>query len=213
MKQTFAILLLHLVNMTMMRNLSSAFVTPTPKPGVLRVLSASSRSRPVFHPPAFAPRTTPLSLFGGLVGDKKTHAHDDELISFSKLPVDQYPALLEYVRQWAKLLEGEKLTTPFKVVTSDKGAKILFTPKEATYKNKSEERAVEEGTADSETKKKPSMQGGVEIRVEEKNGEVVITAKRCNMDEDTMIREMSEETIVDGLKKAMQVWTKDHTNK
>jgi hypothetical protein len=148
-------------------------------------------------------------LFGGLVGDKKTN--DDELISFSKLPIDQYHALLEYVRQWAKLLESERLTTPVKVVTTDEGAKILFMPKEIAYKSKSEERAAEEGN--TENKKKPSMNGGIEIRVEKSDGEVVIRAKRCDMDEDTMIREMSEEAIVDGLKKAIHVWTKDHANK
>jgi hypothetical protein len=155
-------------------------------------------------------------LSGGdnLVGDKKTNDYDEEqLISFSKLPVGQYDALVEYVRQWAKLLEGSKgLTTPVKVVTTDDGAKILFKPKQTTYKSKSEERAAEEGTTDNK-KKAPMQEGGVEIWVEKKNNEVVVQAKRCDMDEDTMIREMSEETIVDGLKKAMNVWKKDHANK
>jgi hypothetical protein len=208
MKPTFAMILFHLVITMRMLTLSSAFVTPTtPK----HQLSTSSLTRSVVYPRAFLPRTPLLSLFDGPVGDKKTD--DDELITFSKLPADQYDGLSEYVRQWAMLLEseGSGLTTPVKVVTSDEGARILFKPKQTAYKNKNEERAEEEGTA--EKKKEPKKEGGVEILVKKLNGEVVVQATRCDMDEDTMIREMSEETIVDGLKKAINVWKKDHAKK
>lgn len=208
MKQTSAMFLFHLVVITMNTG-SSAFVTPTPK----HQLWASSLTRSVVHPLPFVPRTTFLSLFDGLTGDKKTD--DDELITFSNLPADQYDGLSEYVRQWAMLLESEEggsgLTTPVKVVTSAEGAKILFKPKQIAYKSKDEERAAEEGTA--EKKKEPKKQGGVEILVKKLDNEVEVRAKRCDMDEDTMIREMSEQTIVDGLKKAINVWKKDHAKK
>ena len=209
MKKTFAMFLFHLVLITMgMLTPSSALVMPTPKHQV----SVSSLTRSGVHSRPFVPSSTVLFLFNGLAGDKKTD--NDELISFSKLPVDQYDGLLEYVRQWAMLLEsegGSRLTTPVKVITSAEGAKILFKPKQSAYKSKDEERALEEGTA--EKKKEPKKEGGVEILVKKLDSEVVVLARRCDMDEDTMIREMSETSIVDGLKKAINVWKKDHAKK
>ena len=50
--------------------------------------------------------------------------------------------------------------------------------------------------------------GGVEILVEEQ--QLQVRVKRCETDEDTMIKEMSEETILKELKVALDVWKKDH---
>ena len=53
------------------------------------------------------------------------------------------------------------------------------------------------------------MEGGVEIRVEKlSNGEFQLTARRCDTDEDTMVKEMSEQAIVSELKQAFDAWKK-----
>ena len=154
-------------------------------------------------------RSTSLFLLGGLFGSDEDKNDSDELASFANFPSNQYDGLTEYIRQWAKILETEgSLTTPIQVTAEDQGVKILFKPKESTYKSKDEERAAEEGTA--EKKKEPQKEGGVQVMVEQDGDEVKVVATRCEMDEDTMIREMSEEAIISGLKKAINVWKKDH---
>ena len=158
------------------------------------------------------PAIVSSNLFGGLFGSSDTkNDSDEELASFADFPASQKDGLTEYIREWAKLLETEgSLTTPIQVMsTPDQGVQILFRPKESTYQSKDEERAAEEGTA--EKKSEPQKQGGVQVMVEEQDGgKVKVAAKRCEMDEDTMIREMSEEAILSGLKKAINVWRKDH---
>ena len=53
-------------------------------------------------------------------------------------------------------------------------------------------------------------EGGVEILVEQlENGDIQVIAKRCDFDEDTMIKEMSESAILEQLKKAIGVWKKE----
>jgi NACalpha-BTF3-like transcription factor len=89
------------------------------------------------------------------------------------------------------------------------GVCIIFKPKKTSYKSKAEEDAVREGKGESKKKKDPPKEGGVEIRVEKlTKGEVQLVAKRCEVDEDTMIKEMSEETIIAELKKAIDTWKK-----
>ena len=148
-----------------------------------------------------------LFLFEGLFGQKDTG--DDDLATFS-LPADQSDALAEYIRQWAGTLPDSKLlTTPVEIVAMDDGAQILFRPKESTYKSKEEELATEEGMQeeDAMSDEKSIKQGGVEVLVD---GEGEVVARRCEMEEGTMIREMSEEAIVESLKKAMDVWKSEH---
>ena len=36
-----------------------------------------------------------------------------------------------------------------------------------------------------------------------------VLARRCNIDEDTMIKEMSEEAILNELKKAIRIWKEE----
>jgi hypothetical protein len=185
-------------------------------------------TRAVHHP--LTTTTTSLHLFEGLFGSQTDVSKEDaekELARFANLPAAQFDGVSEYVRQWAKLLETERssdLRTPVKVVSTAEGAKILFQPKRNDYKNKHEERASEgttnqpkrAPTADGENvfvekqRRKPK-QGGVEILVQQANGGTQVLARRCDMDEDTMVREMSEEWIIHGLKAAMKVWQKDHT--
>ena len=61
---------------------------------------------------------------------------------------------------------------------------------------------------------KQKKEGGIEILVEEvskKDGkfELRVRAKRCNMDDNTVIKEMSEETILKRLEEAVEAWEKE----
>eukprot|EP00557_Chaetoceros_sp_GSL56_P009128 CAMPEP_0176493726 /NCGR_PEP_ID=MMETSP0200_2-20121128/9700_1 /TAXON_ID=947934 /ORGANISM="Chaetoceros sp., Strain GSL56" /LENGTH=663 /DNA_ID=CAMNT_0017891403 /DNA_START=154 /DNA_END=2141 /DNA_ORIENTATION=+ len=84
----------------------------------------------------------------------------------------------------------------------------------SAYRSKDEERQVERETPSKSTSSKDQInsmrqkkQGGVEILVEEvaqKEGssQLRVRAKRCNMDDDTVVKEMSEATIVKSLEEA-----------
>ncbi len=94
----------------------------------------------------------------------------------------------------------------------------------SSYKSKSEERELEQqrpaGAANANagaSKFKPLRQkkeGGVEIICEELssgNGkfELRVRARRCNMDDATVVKELSEETILKRLGEAVEVWKKE----
>ncbi len=94
----------------------------------------------------------------------------------------------------------------------------------SSYKSKDEEKRVESQRSDSSyTSNKPQQQpvsskrqrreGGVEILVEQTvdvNGkfDLRVRARRCNMDDNTVVKELSEETILKQLSKAVEVWMK-----
>ena len=55
-------------------------------------------------------------------------------------------------------------------------------------------------------------QGGVEVLVDKVDGDLLqVRAQRCEIEEGTMIKEMSEATILKELQKAMDVWKKEHS--
>eukprot|EP00568_Trieres_chinensis_P007980 CAMPEP_0183309332 /NCGR_PEP_ID=MMETSP0160_2-20130417/25020_1 /TAXON_ID=2839 ORGANISM="Odontella Sinensis, Strain Grunow 1884" /NCGR_SAMPLE_ID=MMETSP0160_2 /ASSEMBLY_ACC=CAM_ASM_000250 /LENGTH=130 /DNA_ID=CAMNT_0025473343 /DNA_START=369 /DNA_END=761 /DNA_ORIENTATION=+ len=119
------------------------------------------------------------------------------------------------------------LTTPVKVFPSDgvpdeegvvsvSGVRLVFqaTKTGNAYKSKDEEKASKQddefGASDSSEVDEAKKEGGVEILVEKLNdGEVRVRARRCDLDEDTMIKEMSEENIINKLKEAINVWKKE----
>ena len=150
---------------------------------------------------------------------------DKELACITSVSDDKYDALSEYIVAWSKLLandpKGNGLTTPITVdasypdpgddVANVSGVKILFlkTKTGDAYKSKEEERAIEEGD-EEDAPEKDVKEGGVELLVEQlKDGTVRLRAKRCEVDEDTIIKEMSEEAIVNGVKKAVDVFNKE----
>mmetsp|Transcript_39664 Transcript_39664/g.64935 ORF Transcript_39664/g.64935 Transcript_39664/m.64935 type:complete len:218 (-) Transcript_39664:79-732(-) len=133
--------------------------------------------------------------------------------------------------------KGTGLTTPVLVRKSRKppsdfdgvvdrsGVQILFqtTNTGDRYKSATEEKKNEKarnsGGDGSEPKKSPSSttlvvakgrkEGGVEVLVEKTtDGNIRIRARRCNMDNKTIVKEMSEEVIVRSLKKAVETWVK-----
>lgn len=180
-----------------------------------------------------------LHLFGMFGDDKKKDDPDYELIRFSSLEKVSssrnddtnrtYGGMKEFIREWSLFLTGEEqqkefgLTTPVKIsvfedasslllknennIESCFGVKMLFQNKNTGYKSKNEEK---EKKKEENTK----SEGGVLLMVESTTeNEVRVIARRCDIEEGTMIKEMSEETIVGKLKEAMAAWKKEQSLK
>jgi hypothetical protein len=153
---------------------------------------------------------------------------------------DQLNALVEYITEWATLFAQsyKGLTTPVRceilpanaaattamlpssIAQQPSKVRLLFQPTATGkyYVGKDEERE-----SDREGKSLPSApvrssrlsrEGGIEFTVEVWNTEplsVRARAKRCNYGPDTIVKELSEETIVSQFKKCIDVWKKDHS--
>lgn len=168
-------------------------------------------------------------------GDRVSDSKEKELATFPKLATTntdvKFEGLLGFLSDWSKNFEQNRkemgLTTAVKVFSSleeDKqpdsnilktaGVRIVFQRSKTgdSYKNKKEEDAAKRG--EGETKQKaPPKEGGVQIQVEKlASGELQVRARRCDVEEDTMIKEMSEEAIISQLKKAIQVWKKEYAD-
>jgi hypothetical protein len=173
---------------------------------------------------------TRLQLLGGIFGGtKKTDdGISDDLASY-KLSVhesgrDTVGAVTEYVIQWAHLLfEGPDrigLTTPVRVHPTSTGVQILFQKANTGYgdKDKKDDNMKAEQKSSQQTEnsvKRNAKQGGIEVVVavdDDDSRSVRVVARRCDMDEDTMIKEMSESTILHELKEAISVWKKNHSD-
>ena len=203
----------------------AAFV-PTMMPSSL---VRTNRAPTLVTNPAFFPsprqNTVPLNLFFG----KDKSADHDELKKFPKLGSDtKFESLSLYIQTWSKQTfteDGGKksgLTTPVTLimlpdtqsseddnVVAVSGVQLVFKPTKTgnAYTSKNEEKAQENGGGSQ--KKKPKKEGGVEIIVEKlKDGQVQVRARRCELDEDTMIKSMSEETILGKLNSAVKAWKK-----
>ena len=117
--------------------------------------------------------------------------------------------------------------SPFDGVVERSGVRVLFrtTNTGDRYKSASEERMDERargGGGTTSAKKSPSSppsaprptsmamerkEGGVEVLVERTvDGSVRVRARRCNVDDKTVVKEMSEDVIVRSLKKALGEW-------
>jgi hypothetical protein len=81
--------------------------------------------------------------------------------------------------------------------------------------NQSKQTKTEESTDNKTTTSGGGgvSEGGIVLSVERLDtNEVRVRARRCNIDEDTVIKEMSEEAILNQLKKALDVWKKELSN-
>ena len=57
------------------------------------------------------------------------------------------------------------------------------------------------------------MEGGVQVRVERlSGGDLRVIASRCEVEEGTMTKEMSEGVIIDSLRKAVTAWRKEQAS-
>lgn len=120
--------------------------------------------------------------------------------------------------------KSRKPTSAFDGVIARDGVRILFqtTNTGDRYKSASEEKTDDKdrnrGGGGSTTPKKSSSapvmtkarkEGGVEVLVEKTtDGNIRIRARRCNIDNKTIVKEMSENVIVKSLKKAVEAWVK-----
>jgi hypothetical protein len=183
--------------------------------------------------PAASSRTStntllPRFLFGSLFESKDENPDEGDLAKYSNLPSsgEKFEALSEYIRLWAALFEDEEkkrmgLTTPVKVfpsitssdTTTSSSVRIVFqkTKTGDNYNQGSKSSERETNDDGPKKKKKPKLEGGVEVLVEAfDGGNMIVRARRTEFDEDTLIKEMSEETILKELKKAMGVWRRDN---
>eukprot|EP00980_Cylindrotheca_fusiformis_P003043 scaffold713_cov131-Cylindrotheca_fusiformis.AAC.1 len=137
--------------------------------------------------------------------------------------------LVEYMREWAILLAetGKGLTTPViaaesvpsrsaHLVASQAGVRLLFLPTKTgkNYLSREEEKQREQQgaatkvTVDSSRLKK---EGGIDVVVEvTTDNHLRVRARRCNYADDSVIKELSEETILKRLEEAMNVWKQEH---
>lgn len=170
-----------------------------------------------------------LHLFGAIFGNespKELRQNSDVLVCYPELAASdaKFDALSEYVLQWGKLFDGKGmgLVTPVTVqavsnildenqdVIRSEGVQILFLKVKSGYSDNDDEEEKEEKEKQNNVPKKDAKQGGVQILVEQmKYGSVQVRAKRCEMDDDTIVKEMSEETILKELKKAINIWKQE----
>ena len=151
----------------------------------------------------------------------------------------KFEELASYMEEWSTRFEngakGTGLTTAVTVSPSKflndlevpstvrkYGVRLEFkkTNTGSRYKSKSEERELETAQPNSSSAStapmsplKQSREGGVEILVEEvsKSGkrQLRVRARRCNMDDKAVVKELSEETILKRLGEAVTVWKKE----
>lgn len=180
-----------------------------------------SKSKPSYSK---SNRDVSQNLFGNLFDGSKSKLILDEPVtvySNSAGSKVEFEGLGDYLVEWSKMFTngGIKLTTPVGVetISSDDNVRVrlIFKDTNTGYKNRNEE--SESGqyrkvTDETKTKKKEDKkkQGGVEILVSNPPGAgLQVTASRCEVDDDTVIKEMSEETILLELQQAIEVWKRE----
>ena len=144
-----------------------------------------------------------------------------------------HESLERYLRQWAFLLETDKvLSTPItsstqplrrqenKTLSENQNTinsdciRIMFVPP-PRFLNYKEQRNLEKGVLPDRkgAKLDSKSPGGIQLLVEtifsENNQyELVLTATRCGIDDDTIIKVSSERTIIRRLNDAIRIWKK-----
>jgi len=159
-------------------------------------------------------------LFGGLFGGDDASTDNGLLATYDvKLSGDtdlkvKYESLSDYIiDKWTMLfVDGTiPLTTPVRRSKNDNtSCRLIFEKVDTGYKSKKEEASSEAG--DEEPKKKEKKQGGVEIEILSPSDDepiLQVRVTRCEIDDDTMIKEMSEEKILKELQTAIDIWKKE----
>jgi hypothetical protein len=151
---------------------------------------------------------------------------------------EKYLKLSEFIYQWSLMFDkgakGTGLTTPVSVqkstllarisegVSQRSGVVLEFKPTMtgSAYKSKGEERESERqspsgsgntGSSSTNMSYKAKKEGGVEILVEmTTKGLLRLRVRRCNMDDSTVVKELSEETIIGKLKEALRTFIKEN---
>ena len=144
-------------------------------------------------------------------------------------PASKYNTLVEFVRVWSHQFEAggtlaRRVTTPVKVdihddlpddgVDSCVHVRLLFQKVAAPtgYQDKDEEEEEDYGEKAKKSDKDEIKQGGVEILVEKlPRDSLRVRVRRCEMDDETVVKEMSEAAIVQELKEALHVWRQEQS--
>ena len=146
----------------------------------------------------------------------------------------RFESLSEYVtKKWIRLFEVGtiKLTTPVQTlpgtydpglddeeeddkafVDDASGCRLVFRKVDTGYGDDDDDKNDDDDEREKENDDEP-RQGGVEIVVQKRSKESLlrVVARRCEIDEGTLIKEMSEEIILKELAKAVDVWKKEKT--
>jgi hypothetical protein len=193
-----------------------------------QVLGRNEKPTTIIASPLSSSSTSLNGLFGGIFGsaDQKQDAMLGSFDIAVKENADSnvsFESLSDYIRNmWTQLfVKGDiKLTTPVVVqqitsvakedgVEMATGVRLLFKKVDTGYKSKAEEDVDNERKGGGQNKGTQS-QGGVEILVEKMdNQRLRVRARRCEIEDDTVIKEMSEETILHELKEAIAAWQKE----
>jgi hypothetical protein len=166
------------------------------------------------------------NLFGG--GSVKVVPLEEPVTVYSHADGTdlELDGLGDYVTKWAGMFMngGIALTTPVTVTAlpsspSSRGVQLLFRDTHTGYisskeTKKNEDRANDDDNhqATKTNKKKDGhvKQGGVEIVVRKTTtGDLEVVASRCEIEEGTIIKEMSEQTILSELHQAIKVWKRE----
>jgi len=96
-------------------------------------------------------------------------------------------------------------------IARSSGVRIIFRPTKSgdAYRNKEEDSDDDwGGDVESDKEQEPKKEGGVEVTTEllADGTSVRVRAYRCEVEEGTLIKEMSEGVILKELKKAIDVW-------
>ena len=206
--------------------ISSAFISPQVKYGLQFHVGVHERVATSEYN-IFSPCSTKLNLFGNLFGNDVADLENKELARFSNLLVSsdknidvKFDSLSIMISSWSKMFAGDHkkmgLTTAVDVVElpkSDDCAGVQFLFKKGTggrsaYSDKDDK----DGNDDDKKKQKEETikEGGVQVMINKlSDRDLEVVATRCEVEEGTMIKEMSEQTIIDSLGQVMQAWKKE----
>ncbi len=170
--------------------------------------------------------STKLNLFGNLFGnDVADDVENKELARFSNLLVRsdmnidvKFDSLSIMISSWSKMFSDHKnmgLTTAVDIAElpkSDDCAGVLFLFKKGTGGRSAYSDKDEKDNNDDKKKQKEETisEGGVQVMINKlSDGDLEVIAKRCEIEEGTMIKEMSEQAIIESLGQVMQAWKKE----
>lgn len=191
------------------------------------------------HVILFPTTNTKLHLFGNIFGNDDRPSdqeglQENELARFSNLLVSdgsasdgdsdnkidvKFDSLSIMITSWSKMFSDHKsmgLTTPVDVVklpttVDSAGVQLLF-KKGVGGRSAYNDKDDKDDDDDKKKEKEESIkEGGVQVRIEKlsSGNDLEVIASRCEIEEGTMIKEMSEQTIIDSLRQAMQAWRKE----
>ncbi|KAL7455208.1 hypothetical protein ACHAWC_007791 [Mediolabrus comicus] len=157
-----------------------------------------------------------LARFSNLLANSGSGS--DGVSDNNKIDV-KFDSLSIMITSWSKMFSDHKsmgLTTPVDVVklptTEDSaGVQLLFKKGvggRSAYNDKDDK---DDGDNKKKEKEESIKEGGVQVQIEKLSdgNDLEVIASRCEIEEGTMIKEMSEQTIIDSLRQAMQAWKKE----